>query len=64
MNILDQHRYFLTMLIWALILELIVIAYYITASLYNRFEFVLTLFLLLLTLAGISAIIIKIRKEL
>lgn len=64
MSILNHHRYFLAILIWALILEIIVIAYYIATALYNRFEFTLTLFLLILTTVGIAVIMRSIKKEL
>lgn len=64
MSTLDHHRYFLTILLWALILEIIVIVYYIASALYNKFEFTLTLFLFILTIVGIVAMIRSIKKEL
>jgi len=51
------------MLFWALILEIIVIVYYVSSSLYNRFEFALTLFLLIIPVIAMAIIIRNIRKE-
>ncbi|ADM27135.1 conserved hypothetical protein [Ignisphaera aggregans DSM 17230] len=64
MSLADHYRYFLTMLFWALILEIIVIVYYAASSLYDRFEFALTLFLFIITVIAIAIIIRNIRKEL
>jgi len=59
---IEQHRYFLTMLIWALILEIFVIAYYLSQQ---RFDFTVqfTSILMIITIIGIYAIIHRIRKE-
>jgi len=64
LSVLEHYRYFLTMLFWALILEIMVIAYYIAASWYNRFEFALTLFLFAITVIAIAMAIRNIKKEL
>jgi len=64
LSLADHYRYFLTMLFWALILEIIVIVYYAASSLYDRFEFALTLFLFIITVTAIAIIIRNIRKEL
>ncbi|MEM0027026.1 MAG: hypothetical protein QXT53_04310 [Ignisphaera sp.] len=58
----EQHRYFLTILIWAFILEIIVIVYYLSKGDYG-FTMQLTCMLMTITIAGIYAIIHRIRKE-
>jgi hypothetical protein len=59
---LETHRYFLTLLIWSLMLEIIVIAYYAGKGDFG-FYLQLTVIMMLITVLGIWAIISKIRKE-
>lgn len=59
---LETHRYFLTLLIWSLMLEIIVIAYYAGKGDFG-FYLQLTAIMMLITVLGIWAIISKIRKE-
>jgi hypothetical protein len=59
----EAHRYFLTILLWALILEIIVVAFYVGRGELDRFELHLTLFTMAITVAGVAAIIYKIKKE-
>jgi len=58
----DTHKYFLTILLWALILEIIVMAYYASKGDLG-FYFQLTAFITLITALGIWATISRIRKE-
>lgn len=59
----EAHRYFLTILLWALILEIIVVAFYVGRGELDRFELHLTLFIMTITVAGVAATIYKIKKE-
>jgi hypothetical protein len=59
----EAHRYFLTILLWALILEIIVVAFYVGRGELDRFELHLALFTMAITAAGVATIIYKIKKE-
>lgn len=62
MSIPIPDRYFLTILIWALILELIVFAYYIPRREFSL-ELMLTFAIFLITITGIALIIRRVRHE-
>uniref|UniRef100_A0A7C5TEV4 Uncharacterized protein n=1 Tax=Ignisphaera aggregans TaxID=334771 RepID=A0A7C5TEV4_9CREN len=59
---LITYRYFLTLLIWALILELIVFIYYIPGKRFGV-EFVVTFIMFLITVLGIFLIVRKAKRE-
>ncbi|MEM2608633.1 MAG: hypothetical protein QXT87_05265 [Thermoproteota archaeon] len=56
-------RGILLILMWSLILEILTLAYYISSSQTHRFEFGMTLFLILITLPPILWIIRSIAKR-
>jgi succinate-acetate transporter protein len=58
----EFYRPYLTILIWGLICEIIVMIYYITNNRYP-FEFYLTFGLFWITLGEITRVIYTIRKE-
>jgi len=60
----EFQRPFLTILVWALILEIIAIAYYISQGQAPGLELGLLAFVTSLTILGIALIIRKIRAEL
>ncbi len=59
---LITYRYFLTLLIWALILEIIVFIYYILGKRFGV-EFMLTFIVFLVTILGIFLVIRKAKQE-
>ena len=61
--IVDTNRYFLTILIWALILELITLKHYISTT-EHKHHFLMLVMLIIMTIGGIIIIIRHIRKEL
>jgi len=62
MSTVSSHRYFLTMLIWALLLEIIIFAYYVPRGEFGV-EFTLTFVVFLITVTSIVLTIRKIRQE-
>ncbi|MEM0370971.1 MAG: hypothetical protein QXW05_00110 [Ignisphaera sp.] len=62
MSVVELHKSYLTILVWGLICEIIVLIYYLSNNRYT-FEFYLTLGLLPITLGGIMAIVRAIKKE-
>ncbi|MEM1683248.1 MAG: hypothetical protein QXG46_05390 [Ignisphaera sp.] len=62
MSVVELHKSYLTILVWGLICEIIVLIYYLSNNRYT-FEFYLTLGLLPITLGGIMAIVRTIKKE-
>jgi len=62
--VLESQRFFLTIFIWALLLEIIALTYYVSSGQTWRFEFGLTVFVTILTVLGIILVIGKIKKEL
>jgi hypothetical protein len=59
---LATYRYFLTLLIWALILEIMVFIYYILGRRFGV-EFMLTFIMFLITILGIFLVIRKAKQE-
>jgi UPF0716 family protein affecting phage T7 exclusion len=59
---LATYRYFLTLLIWALILEIMVFIYYILGRRFGV-EFMLTFIMFLVTILGIFLVIRKAKQE-
>ncbi|MEM1541699.1 MAG: hypothetical protein QW101_05635 [Ignisphaera sp.] len=62
MSVVELHKSYLTILIWGLICEIIVLIYYLSNNKYS-FEFYLTLGLLPITLGGVVAIVRAIKRE-
>ncbi|MEM4040878.1 MAG: hypothetical protein QXM83_03560 [Ignisphaera sp.] len=62
MSVVELHKSYLTILVWGIICEIIVLIYYLSNNRYT-FEFYLTLGLLPITLGGIMAIVRTIKKE-
>lgn len=62
MSVVELHKSYLTILIWGLICEIIILFYYTLNSRYT-FEFYLTLGLVPITIGGIIAVIRAIKKE-
>lgn len=62
MSAVSSHRYFLTMLIWALLLEIIIFAYYVPRGEFG-IEFTLTFIVFLITVTSIVFTIRKIKQE-
>jgi len=58
-----RYRPLLTILVWGLILEVLTITYYLSLKELNKFEFQLTLFLLVITAAATVIVLRKIVKE-
>lgn len=58
----EQQRYFLTVLVWALLLEIFVVWYYMSKGDFG-FMLQMTAILMVITVLGIYAVIHKIRKE-
>ena len=54
----------LTLLVWGLILEMLVVSYYVSSGLVHTFEFIYTLTLLVITLSFIIIILRSIRRKL
>jgi len=54
----------LTLLVWGLILEILVILYCVSSGLVHTFEFIYTLALLVITFSSIIIIIRSIRRKL
>jgi len=62
--VLVTQRFFLTILVWALLLEIMVLTYYVSSGQTWTFEFGFTVFIMILTLLGVILVIRKIKKEL
>jgi len=59
-----MERELLTMLVWALLLEIFVLYYFISSSKTWRFEFQYTVFLFIITFIGIILVILRIYRRL
>ncbi|MCS7112058.1 MAG: hypothetical protein N3D82_00685 [Ignisphaera sp.] len=62
MSTVSPYKYYLTMLIWALLLEIIIFMYYVPRREFG-IEFILTFVVFLITVMGVSLIIRKMRQE-
>ena len=52
-----------TLLVWSLILEIIIIAYFCSSSQTGKFEFTYTLFLLLITILSLAFMIVRLVRR-
>ncbi|RLE85994.1 MAG: hypothetical protein DRJ41_00085 [Thermoprotei archaeon] len=61
--VMNANRYFLTILVWALILELITLVYYVSRMAYRYYLLImLVIMLTAMTIGGIITIIRRIKR--